>query len=47
MGDGRRRRPQKFWDEIAAESERKAKVVQILKDYTRDHGEGRPALPHA
>ena len=23
-----------FWDEIAAESERKAKVVQILKDYT-------------
>ena len=25
---------QAFWDEIAAESERKAKVVQILKDYT-------------
>lgn len=24
---------QKFWDEIAAESETKAKVVQILKDY--------------
>jgi hypothetical protein len=23
----------KFWDEIAAESPRKAKVVQILKDY--------------
>ena len=22
-----------FWDEIAAESERQAKVVQILKDY--------------
>ena len=22
-----------FWDEIAAESETKAKVVQILKDY--------------
>ncbi len=24
----------KFWDEVAAESERKAKVVQILKDYS-------------
>ena len=23
----------KFWDEIAAESERSAKIVQILKDY--------------
>jgi hypothetical protein len=25
---------EKFWDEIAGESERAAKVVQILKDYT-------------
>jgi TRAP-type mannitol/chloroaromatic compound transport system substrate-binding protein len=25
---------QGFWDEVAAESERKARVVQILKDYT-------------
>ena len=34
MGDGAEGRRGAFWDEIAAESERKAKVVQILKDYT-------------
>ena len=33
MGD-RPDRCRAFWDEVAAESERKAKVVQILKDYT-------------
>lgn len=32
----------KFWDEIAAQSPRNAKVVQILK---RDYAEGRPAIP--
>ena len=33
MGDGAEA-AEVFWDEIAAESERKAQVVQILKDYT-------------
>ena len=35
MRSGRRckSRPQKFWDEIAAESELKAKVVGIIKKY--------------
>ena len=34
-----------FWDEIAAESETKAKVVgKIFKEYNADHGQGGPAL---
>ena len=33
----------KFWDEIAAESETKAKVVQIFKQYNADMQKaGRP-----
>ena len=33
----------KFWDEIAAESESKAKVVQIFKQYNADMQKaGRP-----
>ena len=33
----------KFWDEIAAESEIKAKVVQIFKQYNADMAKaGRP-----
>ena len=34
-----------FWDGIAAESERKAKVVQILKDYTAVMEKAGAALP--
>ena len=33
MGRRSRTKRRKFWDEIAAESELKAKVVEILKTY--------------
>ena len=33
-----------FWDEVAAESETKAKVVEIFKQYNADMEKGRPAV---
>ena len=36
MGNRSKPRQSKFWDEIAAESETKAKVVEIFKQYNAD-----------
>ena len=44
MGRRSKRRPCKFWDEIAAESPTKAKVVEIFREVQCRHAKGRPAL---